>query len=112
MDIFCETSQPDYVQLECGSELGGIIAIGLIDPDVTIQEDEENQVAVTLASASWWTQGMNASPQTRWVVKDTRGSLAAGTPVEEEGFGLIPTERTGDDRELLFEALGVMRNRN
>ena len=108
-DIFCAQEAPDYVQLECGAELGGVIAVGFIDPD---QEVDENNLAASLELASWWTNGQEVSPQTHWVVTSTRGSLPAGSPTEEEGFGLIPTERTGDDRELSFEALAVMDNRD
>lgn len=110
-DLFCDEDQPDYVQLECGSELGGIIAIGLIKPGETVGENDTEKVT-NLEEETFWSGGMGASPQTMWVIKDTRGNLPAGTPTEEEGFGLIPTERTGDDRELTFEALGIMNNRD
>lgn len=110
-DLFCDEDQPDYVQLECGSELGGIIAIGLIKPGETVGENDTEKV-INLEEETFWSGGMGSSPQTMWVIKDTRGNLPAGTPTEEEGFGLIPTERTGDDRELTFEALGIMNNRD
>lgn len=110
-DQFCIEDQPDYVQQECGSELGGVIAIGLIKPGETVGENDTEKVT-NLEDEAWWSDGMGASPQTHWVIKDTRGSLPAGTPTEEEGFGLIPTERTGDDRDLTFEALNVMENRD
>ena len=61
---------------------------------------------------TWWSDGQGASPVTHFVIQDTRGSLAAGTPTEEEGFGLVPTERTGDDREAVWEALNIMDNRD
>lgn len=108
-EIFCDINQPDYVQQGCGAELGGIPFIALIDPSIEIDEDN---VTATLESATWWTTNVSASPSDRFVVLNTRGSLAAGTPTEEEGYGFVPTERTGDDRELLFEALGVRSNRN
>lgn len=107
-ETFCDIATPDYVQKGCGTELGGIIAVGFIDPSIPIDEDD---VAATLELASWWTGDINTSPSTRFVVLNTRGSKAAGTPVEEDGFGLVPTERTGDDKELPFSALGVMDNR-
>jgi hypothetical protein len=110
-DLFCSEDQPDYVQFECGSELGGVIAIGLIKPGTDVGADDDAKIA-NLEDETWWSNGIGASPQTQWVLLDTRGSLPAGTPTEEEGFGLIPTERTGDDRELTFEALGVMDNRD
>jgi hypothetical protein len=111
MDIFCEQSQPDYQQLECGAELGGVIAIGLIKPSYTIAATD-TLIAAQLATASFWTTAIAASPQYAWKVLDTRGELPAGSPTEEEGFGLTPTERTGDDREITFDALGVMNNRD
>lgn len=107
-DLFCLDSTPDYVQQGCGSELGGIIAVGFIEATVPIDEDN---VTATLENATWWTGDINTSPSTRFVVLNTRGSKAAGTPVEEDGYGLVPVERTGDDKELPFEALGVMENR-
>lgn len=108
VDLFCLDSTPDYVQQGCGSELGGVIAVGFIDPSIPIDEDN---VTATLEDADWWTGNVNTSPSTRFVVLNTRGSKAAGTPVEEDGYGLVPVERTGDDKELPFSALGVMENR-
>lgn len=110
-DLFCDQDQPDYQQLECGSELGGVVAIGLIKPGTTVGENDTEKVA-NLEDETWWSDGAGDSPQTHYIIKDTRGSLPAGTPTEEEGFGLISTERTGDDRELSFEALNVMDNRD
>ena len=110
-DLFCDEDQPDYQQLECGSELGGVVAIGLIKPG-TVVGDNDTEKVVNLEDETWWSDGAGSSPQTHWVIKDTRGNLPSGTPTEEEGFGLIPTERTGDDRELTFEALNVMDNRD
>jgi len=110
-DIFCDQDQPAYIQLECGSELGGVIAIGLIKPGSDVGDTDAEKIA-NFEDEAWWAAAIAASPQESWVILDTRGSLPAGTPTEEEGFGLIPTERTGDDRELTFEALGVMENRD
>lgn len=103
-DIFCEGNQPSWIQFLCGSENGGVIAIALVAPSVEV-------TLANLEDPTWWDTGLAASPQTHWIIKDTRGSRAAGTPVEEDGFGLVPTERTGDDNELVFEALGLMENR-
>jgi len=105
-DVFCDEDQEPWIQQLCGSELGGIIAIALIKPG------SPNPAVDQLQDPAWWDAQINASPQTAWVIKDTRGSKAPGTPVEEEGFGLVPTERTGDDNELVYEALGIMKNRN
>lgn len=106
-EIFCDINVPDYVQQECGAELGGIPFVAFIDPSIVIDEDN---VTATLESATFWTTNIAASPSNRFVVLNTRGSKAAGTPTEEEGYGFVPTERTGDDKELVFEALGVMQN--
>lgn len=111
IDAFCDEDAPDYIQLECGTELGGIIAVGLIKPGTDIG-DTDAEIVSFLESEASWTNGIGASPQEMWVIKDTRGTLPAGTPTEEEGYGLVPTERTGDDRESTFEALGVMENRD
>lgn len=108
-DLFCDIATPDYVQAECGAELGGIPFVAFIDPSIAIDEDN---LSATLESAAWWTGNIATSPSSRFVILNTRGSKAAGTPTEEEGYGFVPTERTGDDKELTFEALGVMQNRN
>lgn len=108
-DLFCDIATPDYVQQECGAELGGIPFVAFISPEIVIDEDN---LTATLEDANWWTGNINTSPSSRFVVLNTRGSKAAGTPTEEEGYGFVPTERTGDDKELTFEALGVMQNRN
>jgi hypothetical protein len=110
-DIFCDVDAPDYQQLECGSELGGIISIGLVKPGTWTGENDTELLAF-LQDETWWSDGMGASPQTHYVIYDTRGNKPAGTPNEEEGFGLIPIERTGDDREMPFEFLNVMANRD
>jgi len=111
MDLWCESSIPDFVQRECGTELGGIIAIGVIDRDLKGDIDV-NDLSATLEDEDWWQNKIDASPSTVWVVKPTRGSKAAGTPTEEEGFGLVPTERTGDDKEVVVEAPFVMDNQH
>lgn len=109
-DLYCESSIPEYQQRECGGEYGGIIALGIIDEDEVINVDN---LTATLELASWWTNRVSvASPSTAWVVKNTRGSKAAGSPTEEEGYGLVATERTGADEEVNLEALWVMDNKN
>jgi hypothetical protein len=107
-DIFCVDDQPDHVQLECGSERGGIVAMALLTPDVEV---DENNLANYLEDPDWWNDQLEASPVRAFRILNTRGSKPAGTPTEEEGFGLVPTERTGSDHELTFESLGVMANR-
>lgn len=108
-DIFCDVAMPDYVQQGCGVETGGIPFVAFIDGSVEI---DESDLSTTLESADFWTGNINTSPSTRFVILKTRGSKAAGTPSEEDGFGFNVVERTGDDKELVFEALGVRDNRN
>lgn len=110
-DLFCDEDQPDWVQAECGTELGGIIAIGLIKKGTHVGANDTERVT-NLEDETWWADGIAASPQEMWAIKDTRGSKAAGTPVEEEGFGLQSIIRTGDDKELAFEALNLKDNRD
>lgn len=111
VDLFCETDAPDYIQAECGIESGGIIAVGLIKPGTDIGDTDEEIAAFLLDEANW-TAGIAASPQTMWRILDTRGSKAAATFTEEEGFGLIPTEVTGADETFTFESLNVYDNRD
>ena len=108
-DIFCVDDQPVHVQLECGSELAGVVALALLDPSVVV---DENSLATYLEDPDWWNDQFNASPQAAFLILNTRGEKSPGTPTEEEGFGLVPTERTGDDHELTFDSQGVMANRN
>ena len=110
-DTFCADEMPDYVQKQCGRELGGIVALGFILRGTHVGENDTEKRS-NLEDAGWWQSGLDASPQTHFVVQRTRGSKAAGTPVEEEGFGLDSVERTGDDQEIVFEALGVADNRD
>lgn len=107
-DVYCDEDQPDHVQLECGIERGGIVALAFISPDVDVDEDD---IENNLEDADWWDNLITNSPQGAWVVLNTRGTKPQGTPTEEEGYGLVPMETTGDDHELTFESLGVMQNR-
>lgn len=109
-DIFCIDEQPEHVQLECGSELGGIVALAFLRPDVEVDIES---LETYLEDPDWWNDRLESdSPQSAFLVLNTRGSKAAGTPTEEEGYGLVSMERTGSDHELVFESPGVMQNRN
>lgn len=108
-DIFCLDEQPVHIQLECGSESGGIVAIGLLRPEVPVDIES---LETYLEDPDWWTSLMEASPEQAFLVLNTRGDKPMGTPTEEEGYGLVNTERTGSDHELTFDSLGVMANRN
>lgn len=103
--VFCEQNLPDWVQKECGTELGGIIAFALIDKDQAPSKTD-------LETLSFWNTKVNASPAFYHIIKDTRGSYPGGTPVEEEGYGKTPTIRTGADHEANLEVRGVLLNRS
>lgn len=102
---FCSQALPDFVQQECGTELGGIVAIALIDRDQTPTMGD-------LYTLSFWQTKIEASPQKYFPITDTRGSYAGGTPVEEEGYGKVVTVRTGADHEANLEVLSVAQNRS
>ncbi len=104
--IFCPQTAPDHVQLECGVELGGIVGLILID------EDQDTYSFIDLSTRSFWTTKLNTTPNVWYAVKDTRGTYAGGTPIEEEGYGKTPTLRTGADHEANLENRGVLSNRN
>lgn len=103
--IFCSQTLPDFIQKECGTELGGIIAIALIDRDLSPSLTD-------LSTLSFWTQKIAASPQKIWPITDTRGSYSGGTPVEEDGYGKTVKIRTGADHEANIEVRSVADNRN
>jgi len=102
---FCGVSVPDFQQLECGSELGGIVAIALIDAT-------EAPTLEQLRERTFWQAKLAATPQKYRVIQDTRGSWPGGTPTEEDGFGITPTIRTGADHEISMEVRGIKNNRN
>ena len=103
--IFCPQTASDHIQLECGVELGGIIALILID------EDQDTPSLIDLQTLSFWVTKLGVTPNVWWRVKDTRGTYAGGTPIEEEGYGKTPTLRTGADHEANLENRGVLSNR-
>lgn len=104
--IFCDQTTPDFVQLECGVELGGIVAVIYVD------DDQPTYSQTDLQTRSFWLSKLQATPNIWWAVKESRGTYAGGTPVEEEGYGKTPTLRTGADHEFTTEVRGVLRNRS
>lgn len=102
---FCGVSVPDFQQLECGSEPGGIVAMALIDSD-------EAPTLEQLRERSFWQAKLAATPQKYRLIQDTRGSYPGGTPTEEDGYGIVPTIRTGADHEATVEVRGIDENRN
>jgi hypothetical protein len=105
VSVFCSQSLPDFVQQECGIELGGIVAIAIIDRD---QEPSMGD----LYTLSFWQTKIAASPQKYFPIQNTRGSYGGGTPTEEEGYGKVVTVRTGADHEINLEVQGVKDNRS
>lgn len=111
VDVFCESDVPEYQQAECGIESGGLIAVGLILPSIVTGANDAAKIA-NLEDEQWWSDGAGSSPQTHWYILDTRGSKAADTFTEEEGFGLNSTEVTGADEAWVWESLNVGDNRD
>ncbi len=104
--VFCDPSLPEFIQKECGVELGGIVAVVYID------DDQPDYSFTDLSTRSFWVSKIAATPNIWNVVKETRGTYPGGTPVEEEGYGKTPTLRTGADHEFTTEVRGVLLNRN
>lgn len=109
VDECIDIDAPDYQQLLCGRELGGIIAVGLIKPGTDIGSTVA-EIQSFLESEVSWSNGIGDSPQNMWVIQRTKGSLPAGTSTETDGWGLESTSFEGMDRELSFEAQGIMQN--
>jgi hypothetical protein len=102
---FCTQNLPDFIQQECGTELGGIVAIAIIDRD-------QSPSIIDLQTLSFWNTKIAASPQKYFPIPGTRGSYPGGTPVEEEGYGKVATIRTGADHEANIEVRNVADNRS
>jgi hypothetical protein len=99
---FCDSDVPDYVARECGTDLAGIVGIGLIDVSEEPTDGE-------LQTASTWA---DTTPQLYYVIPNTRGEYTSATPTEEEGFGLESTRVTGADHSATVEVEGLAENRN
>ena len=105
-DIFCSQAVPDYVQIDCGIDQAGIVAMAFISTDEATP-DQGN-----LEGTSWWTARLATSPPTIFVVTKTRGEYPGGTPVEEDGFGKESTQVTGATHEATIEFEGIDQNRD
>lgn len=103
--LFCDVEVPEFVALDCGTELGGFPWFGIIDAD-------EDPTVEQLREASFWTAKLAASPTKYRIISDARGSYPGGTPVEEEGYGTVPILRTGADHEITWEVRGILQNRS
>lgn len=103
---------PDYQQSECGTETAGVVSVGHLKPGSNIDTDadtDEEKISL-LESEVFWSNGIGASPQELFVIKNTRGSKGEDSYTEEDGFGLNSTETTGADEEWLYRSLNVKDN--
>lgn len=103
--IFCTTNTPDYVQLDCGVERSGIVAIALVDR--TIGEPSD----ANLASNTYWNTLLNQSPSIAFIIKSTRGEYPRPTVTSEEGFGREDKQNTGAEHIVNLEVEGILNNR-
>jgi len=101
-DIFCESLDGDFTPLECGTETGRIIALGLVDPDNALTDPSDD---------SEWVSSTGSSPQTAWVITEgVRGEMPRATDTEEDGFGLVSTEVSGADHSATLQVKGLADN--
>lgn len=73
---------------------------------------DQTPTLTDLSTLSYWNTKLAQTPNVWWRVQDTRGTFPGGTPIEEEGYGRVPTLRTGADYTLDIEARGVLNNRS
>lgn len=94
------------MQVDCGVDQAGIVAVGFIDENVT------TPTKVNLESEGWYTARLAASPPQLFVAAKTRGEYPGGTPTEEDGFGKVAKQITGAEHTAHIEFEGVEENRN
>jgi hypothetical protein len=102
-DIFCDSSMEDFQTKACGIDFAGVIALGLIDPDLVYTEAD-------LLSSTWWTAALAASPQQVFMIFNTRGEIPKGTPTTAEGFGRQDLQVTGASRTAVIEYENMIDN--
>jgi hypothetical protein len=102
-DIFCDSNMADFQVKDCGIDFAGVIALGLIDPDLTYTESN-------LSSTTWWESEIAASPQSVFMIFNTRGEIPAGSVVTGEGFGRQDLQVTGASRTATIEFEGMIDN--
>jgi len=102
-DIFCDSTMADFQVKDCGIDFAGIIAVGLIDPDLAYTE-------ANLLSTTWWTTEQAASPQQVFMILNTRGEMPAGSVVTAEGFGRQDLQVTGASRTATVEYENMIGN--
>lgn len=108
MNVFCQQNQSAYVQINCGIDQAGIVAVGFIDEHAY----STTPTKVNLESVGWYTAMLASSPPTLFIATKTRGEYPGGTPSEEDGFGRESTQVTGAKHEATIEFEGVEENRN
>jgi hypothetical protein len=102
-DIFCSGTMADFQVKACGIDFAGIIALGLIDEDEVYTE-------ANLLSTTWWTTEQAASPQSVFLILNTRGEMPAGSVVTAEGFGRQDLQVTGASRTATVEFENMIDN--
>ncbi len=102
---FCDSNVPDYVARECGNDYAGIVGIGLVSTSVDADQTD-------LEDAAWWEAQVIASPQSVFVIPNTRGEYTEASPTEEDGFGLEVSRVTGADHSAKVEVEGLATNRD
>jgi hypothetical protein len=102
---FCNEDQEEYVNRDCGIDYAGIVGIGLI-------KDDEDPTDANLENPAFWEAEIDASPQSYFVIQNTRGEYPGGTPTEEDGFGLQAKVVTGADHAATVEVEGLIENRD
>ena len=112
VDECIELEAPDYQQQGCGTETAGVVSVGHLLPGSQIDTDAttDAEKISLLESEVFWSNGIGDSPQSAFVIKQTRGSKGEDSYTEEDGFGLNATEVTGADEEWLYRSLNVKDN--
>jgi hypothetical protein len=102
-DIFCDSDMEDFQVKACGIDFAGVIALGLIDPDLSPTDSE-------LQSSTWWETMLVGSPQMVYLIRNTRGEIPAGSVTTGEGFGKEDLQVTGAARTATIEYEGMKEN--
>ncbi len=111
MNVFCEQNQPAYVQIDCGIDQAGIVAVGFLDEGISISSNPVTR-KTQLESEGFWTNLLHQSPPQLYVATKTRGEYPGGTPTEEDGFGKEAKQITGAEHQLTIEYEGIDENQN
>lgn len=102
-DLFCDSEMEEFQVKACGIDFAGIIALGLIHPDMVFTPED-------LKSSTWWEAALAASPQMVYLIKNTRGEVPVGSITTAEGFGKADLQVTGAARTATVEYEGMKEN--